>query len=319
MIDISTIAEPVPLPIAPAGWFDYTYAVLADGRLAIGRTRRDVHAEYRRDWARGRNGIATLRSPKVWPDQLRLSIFDGESESDVATLSSVFSPKFDRLPDGRWLVASSRAAAGERNGRIYAPDGTEEAALALGDAIAHLCCAPDGTIWVGYFDEGIFGLSNQDESWPISNGGIVQLGRSGAVRWSFNEQVDPSQMVDDCYALTLAGSVPWACYYSDFPIVRIDGQRPRVWSNELLGAKAMAVSGDLILLAGGYDEDAGRIALVRLEGDQSHHIASLRFTPPPRGEPGLVQGRDNRLHIVSGGMWTRFSVNRAAQAIGHRF
>jgi hypothetical protein len=58
--------------------------------------------------------------------------------------------------------------------------------------------------------------------------------------------------------------------------------------------------------------------LVRLEGDQSHHIASLRFTPPPREEPGLVQGRDNRLHIVSGGMWTRFSVNRAAQVVGHR-
>ena len=232
----------------------------------------------------GERGIATLRSPQVWPDQLRLSIFDGERESDVTTVPSVFFPEFDRMPDGRWLVASSRAAAGERNGRIYAPDGTEEAALALGDAIEHLYCAPDGTVWLGYFDEGVFGLSSQDGSWPISNGGIVQLDSSGAVLWSFNQQVDPSRMVHDCYALTLAGSVPWACYYSDFPIVRIDGPRPRIWSNEVAGAKAIAVSGDLILLAGGYDEDAGRIALLRLEGDHSHHVASLRFTPPPRFE-----------------------------------
>ena len=319
MIDVSTIAEPVPLPTAPAGWFDYAYAALADGRLAIARTRRDVHAEYRREWAWGEQGIETLRRPQVWPDQLRLSIFDGERESDVTAVPSGFLPEFDRMPDGRWLVASSRAAAGERNVRIYAPDGSEEAALVLGDAIEHLYCAPDGTIWVGYFDEGIFGLSNPDGSWPVSGGGIVQLERSGAVRWSFNQQVDPSQMVHDCYALTLAGSVPWAYYYSDFPIVRIDGRRFRTWSNELLGAKAIAIGGDLILLAGGYNEDAGRIALVRLEGDDSHHIGSLRFTPPPRGEPGLVQGRDSRLHVVSGGIWTRLSVNRAAQVIGYRF
>ena len=318
MIDISTIAEPMPLPIAPAGWFDYTYAALADGRLAIVRTRRDVHADYRRHWEMRERGVATLRSPEVWPDELRLSIFDGERESDATTVPSGFFPKIDRTPDGRWLVASSRAAAGERNGRIYAPDGTEEAALVLGDAIVHLYCAPDDTIWLGYFDEGVFGLSSQEGSWPISNGGIVQLARSGAVLWSFNEGVDPSQMVADCYALTLAGCVPWACYYSDFPIVRIDGRRIRIWSNEVAGAKAIAVSDDLILLAGGYDEDAARIALVRLEGEHGHHIASLRFTPPPLREPGLVQGRDGRLHIVSNGAWTRLSVDRAAQVVGHR-
>jgi hypothetical protein len=309
MIDISTFAEPVPLPIAPAGWFDYIYAALADGRLAIVRTRRDVHAESRREWEMRERGIATLHAPKLWPEEHRLSIFDGERESDVTTVPSGFFSKFDRMPDGRWLVASSRAVAGERNGRIYAPDGTEEAALILGDAIDHLYCSPDGTIWLGYFDEGIFGLSE---------GGIVQLERSGAVLWSFNEQVDPSQIVDDCYALTLAGSIPWACYYSDFPIARIDGQRIRIWSNEVAGAKAIAVSGDLILLAGGYDEDAARIALVQLEGDHSHHIASLRFTPPPLREPGLLQGRDGRLHIVSNGAWTRLSIHRAAQVVGHR-
>jgi len=63
MIDISDIAETVPLPAAPAGWFDYGYKALMDGTLALVRTRRDVHAEYRQ-WQDARaKGDPDIRRP----------------------------------------------------------------------------------------------------------------------------------------------------------------------------------------------------------------------------------------------------------------
>lgn len=90
------------------------------------------------------------------------------------------------------------------------------------------------------------------------------------------------------------------------------------WSNEIAGANAIAVKDDIVLLAGGYAEDAGRIAMLKLDGDASHELGQLRFQPPRPGRAGLVQGRGGTLHIVSDGMWSRVSAWRAAQAVGSR-
>jgi hypothetical protein len=62
-------------------------------------------------------------------------------------------PKVDYLADGRWLVASTLAALKEQNGRLFAADGTLTGTFEMGDGIEHIRCAPDGTIWVGYFDD----------------------------------------------------------------------------------------------------------------------------------------------------------------------
>src|SRR3954463_4209039 len=133
MIEMETVAETTILPEAPEGWFDYGYKALADGRLALIRMRKDVHAEHMR-W----RGSRWRRYPKVWDDDMRLSIFDGAAETDVATLPSGRYPIVDRMPDGRWLVAGSRAVEGEKNGRIYSPDGRRDHEMILGDAIETL-------------------------------------------------------------------------------------------------------------------------------------------------------------------------------------
>ena len=70
-------------------------------------------------------------------------------------------PHIDMLADGSFLVVGARcrwaesgpelnALAIDQNGRIYRRG-------CLGDGIQHLQVAGDGTIWVGYFDEGVFG------------------------------------------------------------------------------------------------------------------------------------------------------------------
>jgi hypothetical protein len=78
----------------------------------------------------------------------------------VLTLPVAY-PHVDVLADGSFLVVGARcrwtepspelnALAIDQNGRILRRG-------CLGDGIKHLQVAADGTIWAGYFDEGVFG------------------------------------------------------------------------------------------------------------------------------------------------------------------
>jgi hypothetical protein len=311
MNDVSAIGVTVSLPEPPVGWFDYEYNVLRDGSLALLRADRDIHAEYA--YWRARQDINNPL-PKLWDGRARISIFDGSVESEPIEVPLSFSPIIDRLADGRWLLTATSAAPEEANGRLYAPDGTAAGAIALGDGIEHVRCAADGTIWVGYFDEGVFSGQSKDGSWPISSSGIARFASDGTVLWSFNARDGAGLFVSDCYSLTLNGNTLWSCFYTDFPIVRVDDGTARHWSNTVQGAKALASDVDHVLLAGGYGNDAGRIALLRLEEEQARYLGQVTFQPPQAA--GLVQGEGKTLHIVEPGNWTRIDVAAVRAALG---
>jgi hypothetical protein len=148
--------------------------------------------------------------------------------------------------------------------------------MILGDGIENLLCSADGTVWVG-FDEGVFGGPNKNGSWPVSSGGIVQFDAAGTPLWSFNEQVRDNHSIAGSCAMTLSGTDLWACFYTDFPIARINGGKPVFWSNSVAGAKAIAVKDDIVMLGGGYSEDANRITLVKLDGESSRELGSFSY------------------------------------------
>jgi hypothetical protein len=266
-------------------------------------------------WDASKGAGQSPKYPKIWEDHMRLSIFDGGTESNVAVMPSGAHPVVDQMADGRWLVAGSRAEEGEKNGRIYDADGRLEHTMILGDGIENLLCSADGTVWVGYFDEGVFGGPNKDGSWPVSSGGIVQFDAAGRPLWSFNEHVRENYSIADSYAMTLSGTDVWACFYTDFPIARISGGKPVFWSNSIAGAKAIAVKDDIVMLGGGYGEDATRITLVKLDGKCSRELGSLRFGKEKRGAAHLLQGRGSVIHIVADGVWSKVPVYKAAEAI----
>jgi hypothetical protein len=314
MADLTEIADQIPLPTPPAGWFDYSYTPLMDGRLALIRTQRDFHTEYRQWMQAVSSGDHSSPAPDVQGSDLRLSIFDGVTETEVTTIPPVRFPVVDRMADGRWIVASGRASLGAKNGRFFTADGVGQDAIVIGDGIEDLLCSPDGTFWVGYFDEGIFGGPNPDGSWPASSGGIVQFSSAGQNLWSFNDQVGSVHPVDDAYAITLFGSTLWACYQSDFPIARVEDGKVSFWSNTIAGARAIAVEDDIVLLAGGYGRDDGKIAVLKLEGDASRVIGTLRLEPVSQG-PAILTGRGGILHSINESIWTRLSASRAARAV----
>jgi len=240
MHDEIAIDETIPLPIPPTGWFDYGYAILCNGSLALVRADRDIHALWSE---KVRGGDIHASDFSNW--HVRLSVFDGNIESDAIEVPAGNWPKVDRLADGRWLVASTRATLNEKNGRLL---------------------------------------------------------------WRFNSEALTGPPIDDCYALALDGSTLWCCCYSDFPIVRVNDGAIEHWRNTVAGARALAVNGNYVLLAGGYGDEANRVALLRLDGNLAKPVHKWRLPTPVPETARLVQGRGTTLHIVGQGCWTQISL-----------
>ena len=302
-----TNSKSTPLPLTPKGWFVYRYYLLSDGALAVVWTDRDVNAEYRAWMASGDKQHLSQRMPDFWDGKAQLALVTELDASDPISIPLVRYPIIDRFPDGRWLVTSARAGDNEFNAHILAEDGQPTSSFALGDGIEHVRCAQDGTIWIGYFDEGVFGDS-------AGSGGIVQFAANGQPLWSYNDSEATGQsIIDECYALTVAGDEIWACFYSEFPILRVKGGQKALWTNKIFGAKALAVDGAIVLLAGGYDEDANRLALVRLEQGAAKLIGA--FQCPEIENADLISGHSSVIHVVKNERWTRFSVSDAQSAL----
>jgi hypothetical protein len=195
-----------------------------------------------------------------------------------------------------------------KKSNLFAADGTPAGTFAIGDGVEHIRCAPDGTIWVGYFDEGVFSGPDKDGSLPVSSSGIARFAPDGSVIWRFNGEEHPDLFIADCYSLALDGNTLCCCPYTDFPIVRVkDGVVDR-WRNDVAGARAIAVGGDSVLLAGGYNDKSDRIALLRLGCDRTQQVGEWRFQAGKLNAAHLLQGQGATLHIVGQECWTKLIV-----------
>src|SRR5262249_30512228 len=96
--------------------------------------------------------------------------------------------------------------------------------------------------------------------------------------------------------------------HTEFPIIRVADGVVDHWQNDITGACALAVDDEYVLLAGGYDDEVDRIALLRLDGDRAKQIGEWRFGLPDRTAAHLVQGQGATLHIVGQGRWTKLSL-----------
>jgi hypothetical protein len=155
------------------------------------------------------------------------------------------------LPGGRWLLIRSRACdEQDNNARVFGPDGSVVASFHAGDGIEHVQATEQGHIWIGYFDEGVFGDST------LGRNGLVCLDQDGRPVFRFGDLDDPVVGgMADCYALNVcSGKEVWTCYYTDFPLVQLlEGTLGGWWSIPVDGARGFAVVDGRVLLGGGYD------------------------------------------------------------------
>jgi hypothetical protein len=224
-------------------------------------------------------------------------------------------PKAQTLPDGRLLAVGARSewrdGVGENNAFVYGPDGSVERAACLGDGIEHVQTTADGAVWVGYFDEGVYGNLGWGEPGgvaPIGAPGLVQFSPSLDVEWQFSSEEAP---IDDCYALNVIDTDVWACYYSDFDVIRVRDGLVRSWTNDVGGARAIVVSGESVALFGGYAKDYDRLVIGVLEGDELHPDVTARLTMPNGRQlpkDAVVVGRGDELHVRVGLDWLTWSL-----------
>ncbi|MCC6982408.1 MAG: hypothetical protein IT535_03980 [Bauldia sp.] len=316
MVEKLISGETVVLPDPPPGWFELDYSLTPAGELAMVRCDRDHVAEFRawyeeavaRATERLERGETPPPRPTLSGARLRLSRFDGKAESEAFEVASDSWYKVAALPGGDWLVSS-----GARFQR-YTGGGTATDSVDLGDYIEHVACTRSGKIWVGYIDQGVFAGLNPDGSAPHSTAGIASFSPDGTLLWRFNWREELS--VFDCYSLTIDGERVWSCSYSDpsFSIVLIENGEVKLWGNDLIGVKALAVAGDYVLLAGGYEADSNRVALLKLGPADAQLIKEWRFEPPRQHSAQLMQGLGSTLHLVRNRKWSRITVQMLLDA-----
>lgn len=166
-------------------------------------------------------------------------------------------PFIDLLSDGDLLIVGSRSqryrdGTAEDNAFVYGPSGAFREAFCLGDGIGHIGVDAAGDIWVGYFDEGVFGNNGWDQ--PIGAAGLVRFDRHGRLRWTYHPPSGADTIVD-CYALNVDTATTWTCYYSDFPVVEITNNRPRtIGTAPARGVRVVTVHHNDVLFVASYDD-----------------------------------------------------------------
>ena len=317
----------------PTGWQALHHVVLSDGTLAVAVADVDLAGEWARIFAS--NGPA---DPPGRIDELtksgraRLLIWGAAGWQDGPSFPlETPHPLVGRFADGRWLVVGSRTGS-EPNARVLASGGELLTRFMLGDGIEHIAIDSADRIWVGWFDEGMFGSgwSMPGMKWPPSSNGVACFASDGSVvdvpSWP-----KEAGLIADCYALTAAGSGVWTSPYTEFPLVRfVPGKPTRWWRSELAGPKAIAVDGSFALVAGGYSDDAARLALIKLEEPGNGELAvrlgtwrmPLRPAPPAQNEwapvwepPSLLEGRGDTLHLIDDRRWHQWQVADAVAAL----
>jgi hypothetical protein len=197
------------------------------------------------------------------------------------------------LPRHRWLLVRGRADDEEdRNAHVYEADGTPAYSFHAGDGIADVQATERGSVWVSYFDEGVFGYT------PLGQAGLVCLDQGGRPIFRLTGLGDPVvKSMADCYALNVCSDREvWLYFYTDFPLVRLlDKTIGGHWAMSVHGSHAFAVDGDRVLLAGSYKERES-LFLGRLDT-----LVFQEFTPVDEQEQPLrtfrAFGRRHRLYL----------------------
>ncbi len=96
------------------------------------------------------------------------------------------------MPDGRFLVAGARCRwrrdGPDRNAVLYSADGQVFSEHVLGDGIRHVLATGTGQVWVGVFDDGIYGnygWGQPDSQEPAGAYGIVRFSPGLEHAWHY--------------------------------------------------------------------------------------------------------------------------------------
>ncbi|MDW5326769.1 hypothetical protein [Plantactinospora sp. KLBMP9567] len=185
--------------------------------------------------------------------RVRIHLHDaGHGWRQVSLSGVTIAPsRVDLLPGGEFLLVQSRCTRqpheiAQDNAQVFDTSGQPVRSFRLGDGISHLAIDEPGTIWVGYFDEGVYGGD------PLSAAGAARFDEYGRRLWSYWPPPGFDHIAD-CYALNVDARTTWAYYYTGFPLIRITDTEVRPFRpGPVRGARAVLVYDDEAVLIGEY-------------------------------------------------------------------
>lgn len=198
-------------------------------------------------------------------------------------------PRIDSLPDGGFVLADSRCREADDQVQVFDALGRPTWTFQVGDAIEHLLTDESGDLWVGYFDEGIFG----DD--PLSAAGVRRWSSTGQPLWAYSPPPG-ADWISECYALNVDGRTAWVYPYTQFALLEVCGDDPpRMRTTSVQGARGVAVHGERVAFLGGYRKDGDRLIMASLTDTSVETVSTTRLARPD-GSP-----LDDRRHVVSRG------------------
>jgi hypothetical protein len=301
--------------VGPAGEVIAVWAAAPDLEAATSRTVSPAGAAF-----------PDARSPRSLDVRVTVQRADGGvAVTSIAGLS-VANITAQPLPGGRILIVGVRSywrpEGADRNAVVFDADGSVLAEEVLGDGISHVLTDSAGRVWVGYFDEGVYGnygWGGRDSSEPVGSCGLVRFSPDLRPEWRYASTTSPFGFINDCYALNVDGATAWACYDSAFPIVRINNDVLAGWRNDTVtGVKALAVAGDGAALYAGYRADRNRLVVGELGGSAFEPNGEYRVVLPGSADmPSGMQviGRGPSLHFLTDSAWyqLRLGANGASR------
>jgi hypothetical protein len=281
-------------------------------RFVIDSTTSDQ--VFARTLTSGRASFARTRTEHQYSALVTVGADSNYREIWLPDLTATF-PIVESFPDGDILVVAPRCRYSESqqqlNAKVFTRDGAAKREFLLGDGIEHVQADNAGNIWVGYCDEGVYGNFGWEMTTALGVTGLSCFNALGEKVWDY-QPPEGFESIADCYALNVSARGVWICYYDDFPIAFIDGSRNvRCWRNDSVGAKAIAVGDQRILLYGGYADDRTSCRLLQLEQSKTEQVSEV-FLALPRGidlNKCSVIGRENSLHVFSNDDWFVFSID----------
>lgn len=268
-----------------------------------------VEALNKPDYRTENNGFATFpRTVPASPQRYRIRVL---REGSVVLDLNIEQERFNihnvqPLGDDLLLLVCSRSHYRgpddfDRNGRIYDRSGHFQREMLLGDGIQAVQATSAGSVWVSYFDEGVFG--NFGWSDPVGSSGLVEWSSAGKKLYEYqpNNEIDS---IVDCYALNVSTNADvWCYYYTDFPLVHLHDRRiVATWKIPVAGGHAFAVRDDEILLCGSY-KARDRLYRISLGTKGTARIVDEHELRDQESEPikiGRVVGRGPSLYVLDG-------------------
>lgn len=262
-------------------------------------------------------GFASFPKTKTEQNYSSIVVVSGSTGLDKIELSGLTAtfPQVEMLPTDEILVVAPRCqrlsdGTHELNAKIYDSSGRLNREFLLGDGIEHAQTDARGNIWVGYFDEGVYGNFGWDSGGTFGAAGLSCFTNSGEKLWDFHPP-EGFDSISDCYALNVSASGVWAYYYTGFPFISVDSNwQVRGWETGWAGGRTFAVGDQRILLYGGYGDENTACNLFNV-GDRDTELAahvSLVLPPEVDLSKSTVIGRDRELHVFSRDDWYRFSI-----------